>query len=217
MLRPDTRHLLTDALRPPAGFHLDLAVATTYSLDLTSLILAPLAMAAHDAASVSGDAEPDPIALLESVKRYAQRTTVFCHAGAIHVPPSYRPILGFAEDCVVQVVPPATNRVFHPKIWVLRFENAEGQQRHRFLCLSRNLTMDRSWDTVLQMDQAPDSSGADPGPIADFLLDLPSLAASSPDAARKEQLNSLATSLRSVERRLLAPWRPLCARLAIPR
>ena len=51
MLQPDTRRLLTDALRPPSGFHLDAAVATTYSLDLVSLVLAPLAMAAHDAAS----------------------------------------------------------------------------------------------------------------------------------------------------------------------
>lgn len=207
MLRPDTRHLLTDALRPPAGYHLDLAVATTYSLDLTSLILAPLAMAAHDAASISGDSEPDPIALLESVRRYAKRTTVFCHAGAIHVPPNYRPILGFAEDSVVQVVPSAPNRVFHPKIWILRFENAKGELRHRFLCLSRNLTMDRSWDTVLQMDEAHDATGAGADPIADFLLDLPSLAATTPDAARKEQITSLAASLRSTTFEVPDPFR----------
>jgi len=30
MLQPDTRRLLTDALRPPSGYHLDTAVATTY-------------------------------------------------------------------------------------------------------------------------------------------------------------------------------------------
>jgi hypothetical protein len=207
MLRPDTRHLLTDALRPPSGHHLDLAVATTYSLDLTSLVLAPLAMAAHEAASVSGEDEPDPIALLESVRRFAKRTTVFCHAGAIHVPTNYRPILGFAEDSVVQVTPPAVNKVFHPKIWVLRFEDADGRRRHRFLCLSRNLTMDKSWDTILQMEEDPEQGGADPAPICDFLLDLPKLASAPLEDVRQEQLKSLAESLRSVTLEVPDPFR----------
>ena len=80
MLSPETRHLLTDALKPPAGHVLDVAVATTYSLNLNSLLIAPLAMAAHDAVSMSGDTSPDPVAVLESVKRHAE-FTVFCQAG----------------------------------------------------------------------------------------------------------------------------------------
>jgi hypothetical protein len=40
MLEPETRHLLTVALRPPERFQLDIAVANTYSLNLSSLILA---------------------------------------------------------------------------------------------------------------------------------------------------------------------------------
>ena len=206
MLRPESRRLLTDALRPPSGFHLDTAVATTYSLNLTSLLMAPLAMAAHDAASVPEDGSPDPIALLESVRRYAGRTTVFCQAGAVHVPGRYRPVLGFIEETVIQVVPQQPERVFHPKIWVVRFRDAAGVVRHRFLCLSRNLTMDRSWDTVLQMEEAAADNGADPSPIADFLLDLPSLAAEVA-AERVEQLTDLADSLRSVRLEIPAPFR----------
>ena len=206
MLQPDTRRLLTDALRPPSGFHLDAAVATTYSLDLVSLVLAPLAMAAHDAASTSGDVDPDPIALLESVRRHASRITVFCQAGAVHVPSQYRPVLGFIEDSVIQVVPPQPTRLFHPKIWVLRFEDAAGQARHRFLCLSRNLTMDRSWDTVLQMEQSAQGGGADPAPIADFLLDLPLLTPVL-DADRQALVESLATTLRGTRLEVPQPFR----------
>ena len=59
------------------------------------------------------------------------------------------------EDSIVQVVPPQATRVFHPKIWVLRFTNATGEFTHRLVCLSRNLTGDRSWDTVLSTDEDP--------------------------------------------------------------
>ena len=42
MLHPDTTVLLTDALRPPGGYRVDHAVATTYSLNLTALLIAPM-------------------------------------------------------------------------------------------------------------------------------------------------------------------------------
>jgi hypothetical protein len=43
MLDPEGRHLLLDALRPPPGHELDVAVGTTYTLDLYALLTAPVA------------------------------------------------------------------------------------------------------------------------------------------------------------------------------
>lgn len=208
MLEPETRHLLTVALRPPEGFQLDIAVATTYSLNLSSLILAPLAMAAHDQVSAGTDNKPDPIALLESVRRYAERTTVFCHAGAIHVPGAYQRIVAFAEESVVQVLPKSAGKVFHPKIWVLRFINPEGKLRHRFACLSRNLTEDRSWDTVLVMEEAVDHVGADTVPLVTFLRALPSLTlpGNPLSADRRQQIASLTKTLKSVRFEVPEPF-----------
>ena len=208
MLEPDDRYLLTDALRPPVGFHLDIAVATTYSLSLSSLILAPLAMAAHDQVSSGPDNVPDPIALLESVHRYAERTTVFCHAGAIYVPGTYQHIVAFAEDSVVQVRPTMPGRVFHPKIWVLRFINSDKQLQHRFLCLSRNLTDDKSWDTVLVMDQSPEGVGADSSPLVSFLRALPSLTLPGTPLSedRRLQIDSLMKSLKEVRFEVPEPF-----------
>src|SRR4051795_9479339 len=131
MLQPDARHLLTDALRPPTGWRLDAAVATTYTLDLTSLLLAPLSMAAYDHAE-EGIEGAAPHELLEAIRRYAERTTVFCQAGGIHVPSTYRKLTVFAEDSVVEVAPPP-GRVFHPKVWLLRFTNPAGEYTHRLL------------------------------------------------------------------------------------
>ncbi|MDQ3987691.1 MAG: phospholipase D family protein [Actinomycetota bacterium] len=198
MLSPETRALLTDGLRPPDGFRVDATVATTYSLDLTALLLAPLSFALHDRAV--GDPERvDPIALLDAVRRHAARTTVFCQAGAIHQMRTWRSVLTFAEDSVVQVRAPTTNRVFHPKIWLTRFADVQGRTLHRFLCLSRNLTFDRSWDTVLRLDETHDGeSGADPGPLADFVRRLPELVTSALPSDRRSVVDGLAESVAGV-------------------
>ena len=74
--------MLTDALRPPAGYRVDVAVGTTYSLNLTALLLAPLSFALFDQGSADELGAVDPIRLLEAVRRYADRTTVFCKRAA---------------------------------------------------------------------------------------------------------------------------------------
>ncbi len=52
---------------------------------------------------------------------------------------------------MVEVSPPV-GYSFHPKIWVLRFEHEDEPVRYRMLCMTRNLTFDRSWDTMLVLD-----------------------------------------------------------------
>jgi hypothetical protein len=78
------------------------------------------------------------------------------------------------------MTPPNPDRVFHPKIWVIRFADARGRTLHRFLCLSRNLTFERSWDTLLRLDEFEESTGAtvvDTEPLAEFVERLPILRA----------------------------------------
>lgn len=200
MLAPEMRVLLTDALRPPDGHRLDVALGTTYTLDLTALLLAPLsfAFAEHD-----GDpTHADPAALLAAVRQYSDRTTVFCQAGAIGVPAQYRRVLTFAEGCVQEVAAQQPGRIFHPKVWVLRFA-AEGDFVHRLVVLSRNLTFDRSWDTVLVLDEGDPSSAVDAAPAVDFVDALPGLCLRPMPDARLAQVRSVAESLRGV--RLAAP------------
>ena len=194
MLNPDTRHLLTDVLRPPPGHRLDSALATTYSLDLTSLLLAPLSMAAYDHGP-EGLESAAPHELLEAIRRHAEHTTVLCQAGGIVVPTTYRKLTVFIEDSVVEVMPP-TGRVFHPKIWALRFVSVDGQLHHRLACLSRNLTGDRSWDTVLVADEtstAPHQMSA--APAAAFIDDLLDRTVRPVSDARRRHLRDLTRTL----------------------
>lgn len=176
MLRPDEHTLLTSAIRPPAGYALDQAVGTTFTLDLVALMLTQLTFATHD---MGRDLDRvAPIALLDAVTRNADKTTIFVHGGGIGVPGKWRPLLAMLEDSIVEVTPP-NGGVFHPKFWALRYSDSGGRFHHRVIVLSRNLTFDQSWDTALILDEAapnttaPTIGGAD---FADFLMVMPDMA-----------------------------------------
>jgi PLD-like domain len=196
MLDPRARRMLLSSLKPPEGFRFDCAIGTTYSLDLIALLTAPLGLAAFDwhddegrLASDPAARDSDPLGLLESLRRCADRVHIYCHAGQIKVPPANQRLLSYLEGSVIEVLPPSAKRgeggLFHPKVWVLRYVGADGvadhadRVRYRLLCLSRNLTFDRSWDTVFVLEgEKADRSRAIAmnHPLAGFVKDLPSLA-----------------------------------------
>jgi hypothetical protein len=195
MLEPTDRRLLFELLRPPTGYRLSCAVGTTYSLDLLALLVTPLAFTLFDCETKDGKLTASPTALLESLRRYADNVSLFCQAGKIQPPTKARQLFGYLEQCVVEVTAPRGG-VFHPKLWVLRFEpigqkpNDEWPIEYRVLCPSRNLTFDRSWDTMLAIEGAywpRQRRSSDNAPLADFIAQLPDLAVRQPtaDSCRK--------------------------------
>ena len=146
----------------------------------------------------------NPIAVLEAVRRHADRITVFHQAGQMKVPNAFRAAYGYLEGAVVPVRPPGRSGIFHPKVWVIRYTGSVGDVHYRFLCLSRNLTFDRSWDTVLQLDGRPTGSpDAISGPLAEFLTSLPRLAVSPLTSRRVATVKELADEVATVE------WEPV--------
>lgn len=178
MLDPRERRHLMEALRPPPGYELDRAVGTTYSLDLFALLTAPLAFTIFE--QEESETGPDPLALLETMRRYAGRVSIFCQAGRIAVPEPRQPLLGYLEDSVFEVAAPRERGSFHPKVWALRYVSSTGGVRYRLLCLSRNLTFDRSWDTVLALEgdltNRTNAFGRN-NPLGEFFDALPGLCA----------------------------------------
>ena len=137
MLEPGHRRLFLDALRPPEGYSFDLAVGTTYTLDLMALLSVPLAFTFADAQDGDGQLATDPLALLESARRHAGRIVLFCHGGQTSVPRSRQPALAFLEQSVVTALPPRvddTQAVFHPKVWALRYVAEDQPARYRLVC-----------------------------------------------------------------------------------
>jgi hypothetical protein len=181
MLEPGDRRLLLESLRPPEGYDLDFAIATTFTLDLLSLLTAPLGFTFFELDGDTRDASTaiDPLVLLRTIRRYAERIAIFCQAGRIVVPRHRQLLFANLEESVVQVAPSAERGVFHPKVWILRFVGKNAPVRYRLICLSRNLTFDRSWDTSLVLDgelvERKVGFGAN-RPLADFVDELPKLA-----------------------------------------
>ncbi|MDI3331909.1 MAG: hypothetical protein QJR09_14425 [Micrococcus sp.] len=202
MLHPETTVLLTDALRPPAGYRVDHAVATTYTLNLTAMLIAPMTFSLGDVDDADALASGDPVRLLDAVQRHVEHTTVFVQAGGIHVPASHSRIHTFLEDSIHEVMPPNEGHLFHPKLWAVRFTADDGALHHRVVIASRNLTLDNSWDTVLVLDQDPDGT-IDAGPAADVVAALPTMTLDPLPETRAAAVTDLARTLRAAS--LAAP------------
>jgi hypothetical protein len=209
MLRTRERTLLLETLRPPPGYSLDQAIGTSYTLDLHALLVAPLAFTFFHHEDESGSPTADPVALLEALRRHAEHITIFCQAGAIALPKPQQTLLAFLERSVVQVGARKKGGIFHPKIWLVRFVADDQPVRYRFLCLSRNLTFHRAWDTCLVLDgelEERKRAFARNRPLADLIAALPTLATRRPSAHAVERAILMATEVPFVDFEVPGPF-----------
>ena len=203
MLAPADRRLLLDAVAPPDGFGLDQAIGTTYTLDLLALLRVPLAATTLPWSEGDGEPVSNPFALLSALRSHADRISLFCHAGAIKVPPAQQSLFAFLEGCVNQVVPPRGG-IFHPKLWLLRFAERDGSAiAYRLLVLSRNLTFDRCWDIALVLDGKRTGRVRKVNdPLSELLSALPQMATAAGrpiDAATAARVAQLGEEVRRVQ------------------
>jgi len=215
MLEPLNRRHLLESLRPPAGYDVDAAIGTTFSLDLMTLLTVPLAFALSDWEDDDGRPSADPLAILEAIRRYADRTHIFCQAGGIYLPKGNKLFLSHLEDVVHEVVAPKKGGVFHPKVWVLRFTapQSEAPVVYRVLVLSRNLTFDRSWDTLLLLEgELRDRTRAirQSDPLGDFVAALPGMMLQRPGRNACAVVEQVADELRRVRFDLPDGFEDMC-------
>lgn len=201
MLNPQNRSLLLEGLRPPVGYQLDHAIGCTFSLDLHALLTAPLAFTFFDWEDESGSITSDPLAVLEAVRRNAGRISIFCQAGQISVPRKQERIFAYLEQSVHEVLPPSANGVFHPKIWLIRYTHETKPTQYRFICLSRNLTFDKSWDTVLVLNGLLSErvyAYSVNNPVGDFIQQLPGLCLTSLEQETIKKVEQMQYEVRRV-------------------
>ena len=217
MLQPANRLTLIDAMRPPAGFGFESAMAVTYTLDLRALLAAPAALAFSGPTSVAPDAGGDttetgsgtsdaggdtyqPIELIHALRAHASKLTVFSQAGETGLPPSRR-AFAFLERTVVPVTAPRGG-IVHPKVWVLRYEAADDppdgrppERRLRVLIASRNLTFDASWDTMVRLDETAGSGRVLLAPVGELFEALLQRSTDRVTADHQARVRSLSTAL----------------------
>lgn len=202
MLQPTERTLLLEHFRPPEGYRFDQAIGTTYSLDLVTLMTVPLAFTFFDVEDHNEDVVTEPLALLEALRRHASKVTVFCHAGAISVPRRHRPLFTYLEDSVFECLPTDPRGSFHPKVWLVRYVSDSDLVAYRFLCFSRNLTFDRSWDAALALDgvvtNRKNAFGANQ-PLREFVKALPRWSKRSLPEERQNSIAKIAAEVARVK------------------
>lgn len=196
MLPPDSRAVLIQELRPPAGYTLDAAIATTFTLDLTAAVIPPLAFSSF----VGSSRLPDPVTALEAVRAAAAKVDIFCQGGNIAIPNRAPDLLAFAEPMVHAVQRPQ-GHLFHPKVWFVRYVDEDGNESYRLLVLTRNLTNDRAWDIVVRLDSADLSSRrlVENRDLHRFLADLPGRTITPLPTTRRRRIEELAHAAQYVE------------------
>ena len=205
MLAPDQRALYLEALRPPEGYAFGCGIGTTFSLDLYTLLVAPVSLALLEVEDAD-EALQNPLLLLEGIRRYAKDLTIFCQAGRIGVPRKHTPLLNLLEPSVVEVEAPLGG-VFHPKLWLLRYEaeenDPEAQPLYRLLNLTRNLTFDRSWDLMLRLEgylaTHRQLAYARNHPLGDLVQQLPDMARHPLPQRILDQIDLLQDEVRRVD------------------
>lgn len=201
VLEPQERRLLLGSLRPPKGYTLDCAIGTTFSLDLLALLFVPLAFTMFDWESEDGYPTSESLALLEALRRHAGRISIFCQAGQISIPKRHHTLFGYLEDSVFEVTPPDQRGVFHPKVWILRFQAPDEPIMYRLLVLTRNLTFDRSWDVMLVLDgELVDRRNAFAlnHPLGDFVKALPHMAVRPVTSQAQSHVTKVQSEIRRV-------------------
>ena len=190
MLNPNQNRLdYGQILTPPAGFQLDFAVGTTYSLDLDALVGACIALGLSE--ETDSALLKNPICLLEALRSTGDKVALFCESGQIHLPNNVTPLYVLLEKMVFQVTTRKHRGLsrypsFHPKFWLLRYVNDEKEIMYRVAVLSRNLTFDRSWDVTFCMDGwVTDEVTGKNDPVCDFLSFLSNFAGDKKLAIRR--------------------------------
>ena len=202
MFRPKEDRLnYGQLLVPPVGYTLDLAVGTTYSLDLETLMAVSIALGIQE--STDSSLSNNPFAILKSLQGLSDKMLVFCEAGQIAaMQPQKSPLMLLLDKMIVPVklreMKGKGFPSFHPKTWTLQYSDAEGNRLYRFIVLSRNLTFDRSWDVAVSLNgKDTKKEQATSIPIVDFLnyLKYNALEGVSLKTEKRRILNSLIQDL----------------------
>ncbi|MCR4717894.1 MAG: hypothetical protein K5656_12020 [Lachnospiraceae bacterium] len=174
MLNPSNDRLdYGEILAPKVGYKLDFAVGTTYSLDLDALVGASLALGLSE--ETDSALMNNPVCLLEALRSTGDKVALFCEGGQIHMPNKVTPLYILLEKMVFSVNTVKHRGMsaypsFHPKFWLIRYKNDNGDVYYRVVVLSRNLTFDRSWDVTYYMDGYVAKRTTDANePLCDFL------------------------------------------------
>lgn len=148
-----------DALAPEPGWETDVALFSSYSVDLVAVAAIVVALAGE------GNAERlQKAPLARACERMRDRFRVVCQAGRVAVPSSGKSVLVIADRWIREVRHNGNERSWHAKLALVRYRpiaDPDAEFEWRLWLGSRNLTRDTSWDSALtglgKTSESPDS------------------------------------------------------------
>lgn len=182
----------SELLRPDAGYTLDFAVGTTYSLDLEALLGVPVSFGLLDDAD-QGNLR-DPLFVLEAIRRSADKIALFCNAGGIKLPDKIQSVYSLLDSSVFQVKLDKKGN-FHPKLWVMKYSREGSPSYIKLLVMSRNLTFDSSIDISAALKGEVGTAESEKNrPLSDMLNYVSKYA----DGRKRPQIQALAEDVLKV-------------------
>lgn len=149
-----------DALAPGPGWETDLALFSSYTVDLVAVAALVVALAGE------GDDHERlrNASLARACERMRDRFRVVCQAGRVAVPGSGASTLVIADRWIREVRHDGNERSWHAKLALVRYRSIDAPDKEpewRLWLGSRNLTRDTSWDSALtahgRVSESPDS------------------------------------------------------------
>jgi hypothetical protein len=201
MIDSEKRSMLTDALTPPPGYTFSSGVATTFSLDLITLLTLPLHLAWLSSGQETSD-QVDPLRIMEALRRTSEKLTVVYQHGRMQIPHTASPLVGLLEG-MVHGASAKHGGAFHPKVWLLKFSPTDkiSETRMRLIVLSRNITDDGSWDLSMQLDGIcrPNLQNKNNIPLRDFISKSIELSKKVVTKQRQTEIDQISTNLMRCE------------------
>lgn len=181
-----------ELLNPEKDYQLEFAVGLSYSLDMEALLGVPVSLGMMD--DLDSDHMKNPFFLLEALRKSSDKIAVFCNRGSIKVPKEYRDVFTLMGQSIFEVS--IKDGSFHPKVWFVKYTNAEGASYYKVITLSRNLTFDRSLDIAVELTgNVGIEINEDNRPLSELLLFVSQSAIGSP---KKSKIKAMAAEIMKV-------------------
>jgi hypothetical protein len=137
-----------DVLRPPPGWHTEIALFGTYSLDLYALVATLMALAGVDDERGSGT----KIDFANAMSLLKDKVCVLAQRGRLSSPSKAPKVMAILDQYVKEVPMDERSASWHPKIALVKHRSDDGMLSRWCVWLgSRNLSRDVSWDCGISL------------------------------------------------------------------
>lgn len=154
MIYEEDRESFMDLTIPPVDYKLTYCIGTTFTLELECLI--QLALNSYGSPRSISDLSFHE--RFEVITEFAKKSCVFVQSCRIkdlgdEKTENFEKFINLLDGIVQEVPSTSLYGVFHPKVWLIRFDSTHDKLKpiFKFMVMSRNLTSSLKWDVSVNL------------------------------------------------------------------